>query len=173
MLYAYSKRPCFSACKINGTHLFFKPRGQRITSFPVHIDAQNLPRFSWSPKLFSSPPLLTTCPLKCFITSFPQPRDHLPLDSSPLFRPTNQHHQIQLSTYCLPYIRLPKSLNHYSFTLKMVTVMFVETLDNFQHSTWLIPENRSCTKRNRFIYVYKFILPVTCGCENCSLTARE
>jgi hypothetical protein len=33
----------------------------------------------------------------------------LPLDSCPLFRSNNQHHQIQLTTYCPPYIRLPKS----------------------------------------------------------------
>jgi hypothetical protein len=28
------------------------------------------------------------------------------LDSSPLLLSSNQHHQIQLVTYCLPYIRL-------------------------------------------------------------------
>jgi hypothetical protein len=31
------------------------------------------------------------------------------------------------------------------FTLKMATATFSETLDNFQHSTRLIPESRSCT----------------------------
>lgn len=37
---------------------------------------------------------------------------------------TNQHHHIQLSTYCLPYIRLPKMPNYYIFTLKMENAMF-------------------------------------------------
>jgi hypothetical protein len=58
---------------------------------------------------------------------------------------TNQHHQIQLSTYCLPYIRLPKTPNHNMFTLKMATSMSAETLEIFRHSTQLIPESRSCT----------------------------
>jgi hypothetical protein len=35
--------------------------------------------------------------------------------------------------------------NHYTFTLKMVTAMSAETLDNSQHSTRLIPESLSCT----------------------------
>jgi hypothetical protein len=43
---------------------------------------------------------------------------------------TNKHHQIQLAIYCLPYIRLPKTPNLYTFTLKMTTAMFVERLDN-------------------------------------------
>jgi hypothetical protein len=53
------------------------------------------------------------------------------LDSSPLFRSTNQHHQIQHFTCCLPYVRLPKTPNLYIFTLKMATAMFAETLGNF------------------------------------------
>jgi hypothetical protein len=36
--------------------------------------------------------------------------------------------------------RLPKSLNQYIFTLKMATAKFAETMDNFQHSTGLIPD---------------------------------
>jgi hypothetical protein len=32
-----------------------------------------------------------------------------------------------------------------TFTLKMATVMFTETVDNSQHSTRLIPESRSYT----------------------------
>jgi hypothetical protein len=63
------------------------------------------------------------------------------LASSPLFRSTIQHHQIQLATYCLPYIRLPKMPNHYILTLKMATAIFAETLDNFQHWTLLIPKS--------------------------------
>jgi hypothetical protein len=55
-----------------------------------------------------------------------------------------QRHQIQLSTYFLPYIRLPKTPSHHKFTLKMATAMFAETLDTFQHSTRLFPESRSC-----------------------------
>jgi hypothetical protein len=69
----------------------------------------------------------------------------LPLDSSPLFCSTNQNHQIQLTTYCLPYIRLPKSPNHYTFTLKTATAMFAEMLDMSEHFTWLIPKNQSYT----------------------------
>jgi hypothetical protein len=81
----------------------------------------------------------------------PLPCAHLPLDSSPLFRSTNQHHQIQLSTYCLAYVRLPKSPNYYIFTLNMASAMFAATLDNFHHSTRLIPESRSCKSSHRLI----------------------
>jgi hypothetical protein len=56
------------------------------------------------------------------------------------------------STYYLPHIRLPKRPNHYTFTLKMATAMFAETLDNFQHSTRLIPEGRSCTIFKTFMF---------------------
>jgi L-2-hydroxyglutarate oxidase LhgO len=69
----------------------------------------------------------------------------LPLDSSLLFHSTNQHHQIQLATYCLPYIRLPKMSNHYTFTLKMATLMFAETFDNSQHLKQLNPKNQRYT----------------------------
>jgi hypothetical protein len=69
------------------------------------------------------------------------PRVHLQLDISPLFRSTNQHHQIQRATYFLPSLWLLKTPNHYVFTLKMAVAMFAETLDNFQHSTLLIPES--------------------------------
>jgi hypothetical protein len=58
---------------------------------------------------------------------------------------TNQHPQIQLTSYCLPNIRLPKMPIHYIFTLKMVTAMFAETLVNSQHLTQLIPKSQSCT----------------------------
>jgi hypothetical protein len=37
------------------------------------------------------------------------------------------------------------SLPQYTFTLKMATKMFVETLENLQHSTRRIPESRSYT----------------------------
>jgi hypothetical protein len=56
------------------------------------------------------------------------------------FHLDNQHNQIQLATYCLPYIRLPNTPNHHIFTLKMATLMFTVTLDNFQHSTRPIPK---------------------------------
>jgi hypothetical protein len=48
------------------------------------------------------------------------------------FCSTNQHHQIELSTYCLSYIRLPKMPNYYIFTLTMATAVFAK-MDNFQH----------------------------------------
>jgi hypothetical protein len=35
--------------------------------------------------------------------------------------------------------------NHYTFTLKMATAMFVETLDDSEHSTRLTPESQSYT----------------------------
>jgi hypothetical protein len=64
------------------------------------------------------------------------------LDSSPLFCFTNQHHQIELSTYCLPYLRKSaKTSSHYIFTLKMATAVFAEMIDNFQHSTQFIPKS--------------------------------
>jgi hypothetical protein len=50
-----------------------------------------------------------------------------------LSRSTNHHHQIQPVTYCLRYIKLQKTPNHYTFTPK-TTAMFAETFDNFQHS---------------------------------------
>jgi hypothetical protein len=43
------------------------------------------------------------------------------------------------------YISLLKTPNKYTFTLKMATEMFTETLDNSQHSTMFIPESRSYT----------------------------
>jgi hypothetical protein len=47
--------------------------------------------------------------------------------------------------YCLPHIRLPKTLKQYTFTLKMSSAVLSETLDNSQHSKRLIPESRSYT----------------------------
>jgi hypothetical protein len=63
------------------------------------------------------------------------------LHSSPFFHSTNQHCKIQLATCSLPYLRLPKTPKHYMFTLKMVTAILAETLDNFQHSTRLSCKN--------------------------------
>jgi hypothetical protein len=65
------------------------------------------------------------------ITSFSQPRAHLQLDSILLFRFTNQHHQIQLATYCLPYARFPKTPNHYIFTLYIFSSRFVTKSPDF------------------------------------------
>jgi hypothetical protein len=79
------------------------------------------------------------------ITPFPHLHAPLPLDSSPFLRSTNQHHQIQLTTHSLAYIWLPKTPNLYTFTLKMANAMLVETLDNSEHSTRLIPESQSYT----------------------------
>jgi hypothetical protein len=50
---------------------------------------------------------------------------------------------IPLATYHLLYTRPPRTPNQYTYTLKMATAMSAETLDKLQHSTWLIPENRS------------------------------
>jgi hypothetical protein len=69
----------------------------------------------------------------------------------------------------LPYIRLPITPNHYIFTLKMAIAKFAETLDNFQHSSRLIPESQSCTlsvacslktrrAKNKRFYVLLFYL---------------
>jgi hypothetical protein len=41
--------------------------------------------------------------------------------------------------------KCPK-ISYYIFALKMETVTFAETLDNFQLSTWLIPESQSYTR---------------------------
>jgi hypothetical protein len=45
----------------------------------------------------------------------------------------------------LPHTAYPETPNHCTFTLKMGTSMFVETLDNSQHSTQLTPESQSYT----------------------------
>jgi hypothetical protein len=64
---------------------------------PIHTVAEILsaPPFPiyMVTKLLSSPVLLTTCPLTIILHQ---------LYISPLFRSTNQHHRIQLASYCLP-----------------------------------------------------------------------
>lgn len=50
------------------------------------------------------------------------------LDVGLFFRSTNHHRDIQLTTYCLPYMRLPKTPN-----LKMATVMCAETFDDVRN----------------------------------------
>jgi hypothetical protein len=69
---------------------------------------------------------------------------------------TNQHHQTLLATHCLVYTQLPKLSNLHTLTLKMATAISAETLDNYENSTRLVPENRSyawrvyvCSKRWR------------------------
>jgi hypothetical protein len=52
---------------------------------------------------------------------------------------------IPLTIYHLIYIWLPRTPNQYRFTLKMATAILSEMLYNLQHSTRLIPENRSQT----------------------------
>jgi hypothetical protein len=47
-----------------------------------------------------------------------------------MFRSTNQHHQIKLATYCLPYVRLSKPFHRYIFILKKATAVLAEALDN-------------------------------------------
>jgi hypothetical protein len=58
----------------------------------------------------------------------------------------NQICYILHAVCCLPYIRLPKIPEEHTFTLKTATAMFAEMSNNFQHLTWLIPENLSFTK---------------------------
>jgi hypothetical protein len=43
----------------------------------------------------------------------------------------------------LAYVDEPQQM---LFTLKMATVMFAKTLDNFQCSTWFIPESQFHTE---------------------------
>jgi hypothetical protein len=61
----------------------------------------------------------------------------------PLLCPANHVFYIPLATYWLVYRVLVKRPNTYS--LKMATAMFAETLENPQHSTRLIPESRTGT----------------------------
>lgn len=66
---------------------------------------------------------------------------------------TNQYRQIQLTTYCLPYVKLPRTPNHYTFTLKMATAVLVETLANSQRSTQLILKSHSYTRTKYSIFI--------------------
>jgi hypothetical protein len=43
-------------------------------------------------------------------------------------------------THCLPYVRFPKAPSLYTFTLKIQSAMFAESVDNYQHSAWPIPK---------------------------------
>jgi hypothetical protein len=65
------------------------------------------------------------------------------------WKPTLPLHQSAPSNptrHLLPALhKASKTPNHCIFTLKIATAMFVETLDNFQHSSRFIPETRSCT----------------------------
>jgi hypothetical protein len=60
------------------------------------------------------------------------------------------------ASYSLPHVRLLNTPNHYTFTLKMATAMFAETLDNFQYSTRLNPESRSYTFRKLHVFPTRF-----------------
>jgi hypothetical protein len=90
--------------------------------------------------LFSSPHTLQRMfPLPVFlnhmlITSLIAAHSSAPPIS--IIRPTSP------STYCLPKIRLWKMLDHHTFTLKMATALFIETLNNSQHLTWSSPKAR-------------------------------
>jgi hypothetical protein len=57
------------------------------------------------------------------------------------FTHQSARYQIQLANYYLPHVRLPKTPNHFMFTLKMAAAKFAETLDNSQHLTRLILES--------------------------------
>jgi hypothetical protein len=51
----------------------------------------------------------------------------------------------------------------------MATAMLAETLDNSQHSTWLIPESRSCT-----VHFNVILLSVpSCLCQVSALVLYE
>jgi hypothetical protein len=60
----------------------------------------------------------------------------------------NQHHQVQLAIYCFPYIRHSQTTNHYTFALKMATVVFAEEFDNSQQSTRLNSDSLSHTMKS-------------------------
>jgi hypothetical protein len=49
--------------------------------------------------------------------------------------------------------RLPVTPNQYTFTPRMATTMFVETLDNSQHSTRPSPESRSYTNHTSATWI--------------------
>jgi hypothetical protein len=49
------------------------------------------------------------------------------------------------------------------FTLKMATAMSAETLDNCQHSTLLIPENRSSTSNSSRENLKKIMMVECCA----------
>jgi hypothetical protein len=53
---------------------------------------------------------------------------------------------------------LPKMPNHYTFTLKIATTLFAETLDSSQHSTRFNPESRSQHYETSFRKIIKFLL---------------
>jgi hypothetical protein len=98
-------------------------------------------------KLLSSPLLLNTCPQKHFsphlFLNYILFSDWIAAHSSTA--PISTMKSYSPPTYCLPYTRLPKIPNHYTLTLKMVTMIYAKTLDNIQHSMQLIPKNRCCT----------------------------
>jgi hypothetical protein len=63
-----------------------------------------------------------------------------PLNSCMSFRSAYQRHHNQFATFYLLYLKLPRTPNHYAFTLKLATTMFSETSENTQHSTWSTPK---------------------------------
>jgi hypothetical protein len=70
-----------------------------------------------------------------FLHLFPKPRVHCQSDScklSPLIR--------YVISYSSPTAWLPKKSNVHIFILKMAIEMFVETIDNIQHSARMIPD---------------------------------
>jgi hypothetical protein len=66
--------------------------------------------------------------------------------SSPLLRSANQIRHIPLAIYC--EIRLPKNAQPIPIHPEHGNLKCAETLDNYQHSTLLIPESRSCTLKS-------------------------
>lgn len=82
---------------------------------------------------------------------------------------------MQLAIYCLSHVRLPKSPIHYTFTLKMTTTVFAETLD--QHSSRLTIESRSyklnSTRENLRTRIFKVIGQRAMKCADMFQTWRK
>lgn len=93
---------------------------------------------------------------------------YLLLHNSPFFLSTNQHHQIQISIYCLIYMRSRKTPNNYIPTLKMATAMLKQI---FKHSTKLSPKVENVLCSRRFI-LSRFMLPFQ-PCTTRSTVARQ
>jgi hypothetical protein len=64
-------------------------------------------------------------------------------------------------------------VNHYTFTLKMASAMFAETLDDFKHSTWLIPEIQCFTLNHLDGFVSRVVWLVPVQCERCQNEATS
>jgi hypothetical protein len=64
--------------------------------------------------------------------------------------------------------QLPKTPNHYIFTLKMATAVFAETLDNFDIQRGLSPKSEVVKWRLVCIIETYFFLPREVGMKRCN-----